>query len=195
MTNPETTRLTDAERTMLGYALDQAQERIWSEGGFTAEDQAAVDSLRGLAAEQPTNTEAQAPKPQTEEQIVREHVTTLHLIGEQLAGIESWMWNHLADVRDAERPVVVEQPDTQETRRVERRITYRVQLRDSADADWKPSEPRVDYEDRDRAEESAALSRELFPRREYRVVTRTTTVTEQSSRPCPCGFRSRSPSA
>lgn len=43
--------LTEAERTMLVYALDQAQERIWSEGGFTAEDQAAVDSLRRLAAE------------------------------------------------------------------------------------------------------------------------------------------------
>lgn len=52
--------LSDAERTMLTYALDQAQERIWSEGGFTAEDQAAVDSLRRLAAEQPTNTETPA---------------------------------------------------------------------------------------------------------------------------------------
>jgi hypothetical protein len=42
--------LSDAERTMLTYALDQAQERIWSEGGFTDEDQAAVTSLRRLAA-------------------------------------------------------------------------------------------------------------------------------------------------
>ncbi|MEY9995850.1 hypothetical protein ABIE67_007882 [Streptomyces sp. V4I8] len=42
--------LTDAERTMLAYALDQAQERIWSEDGFTDEDQAAVTSLRRLAA-------------------------------------------------------------------------------------------------------------------------------------------------
>jgi len=47
--------LTEAERTMLTYALDQAQEKIWSEDGFTDEDQAAVDSLRRLAAEaQPT---------------------------------------------------------------------------------------------------------------------------------------------
>lgn len=52
--------LTEAERTMLAYALDQAQEHIWSRDGFTAEDQAAVDSLRRLAAvpaaeEQPDN--------------------------------------------------------------------------------------------------------------------------------------------
>ncbi|WP_326592794.1 hypothetical protein [Streptomyces brevispora] len=43
--------LTDAERTMLTYALDQAQERIWSDDGFTDEDQAAVTSLRRLADE------------------------------------------------------------------------------------------------------------------------------------------------
>lgn len=43
--------LTDAERTMLTYALDQAQEHIWSRDGFTDGDQAAVTSLRRLAAE------------------------------------------------------------------------------------------------------------------------------------------------
>jgi hypothetical protein len=45
-----TALLSDAERTMLAYALDQAQEHIWSRDGFTDEDQAAVDSLRRLAA-------------------------------------------------------------------------------------------------------------------------------------------------
>jgi hypothetical protein len=45
--------LTEDERTMLAYALDQAQEKIWSEDGFTDKDQAAVDSLRRLAAETP----------------------------------------------------------------------------------------------------------------------------------------------
>ncbi|GHI91304.1 hypothetical protein [Streptomyces olivaceus] len=45
--------LSPAERTMLDYALDQAQERIWSDDGFTDEDQAAVDSLRRLTADQP----------------------------------------------------------------------------------------------------------------------------------------------
>lgn len=41
--------LSPTERTMLRYALGQAQERIWSEDGFTDENQAAVDSLRCLA--------------------------------------------------------------------------------------------------------------------------------------------------
>src|SRR5690606_157238 len=40
--------LTEPERVMLRYALDQAQERIWAEDGFTDEDQAAVTSLRRL---------------------------------------------------------------------------------------------------------------------------------------------------
>ncbi|MFD5697490.1 hypothetical protein [Streptomyces lasiicapitis] len=43
--------LTEAERTMLTYALDQAQEHIWSREGFTDEDQAAVNSLRRMADE------------------------------------------------------------------------------------------------------------------------------------------------
>ena len=53
----QTAALTDAERTMLTYALDQAQEHIWSRDGFTDEDQAAVTSLRRLAAE------TQPPEP------------------------------------------------------------------------------------------------------------------------------------
>lgn len=48
--------LTEAERSMLAYALDQAQERIWAEDGFTDEDQAAVDSLRRLAAKPEENS-------------------------------------------------------------------------------------------------------------------------------------------
>jgi hypothetical protein len=49
------------------------------------------------AIEQPDQaTQTDAPSG---EQVVREHVTTLHLIGEQLAGVESWMWEHLAYVR------------------------------------------------------------------------------------------------
>jgi hypothetical protein len=56
----QTATLTDAERTMLTYALDQAQEHIWSRDGFTDEDQAAVTSLRRLAdeAQQQPETEA-----------------------------------------------------------------------------------------------------------------------------------------
>jgi hypothetical protein len=44
--------LSESECTMLTYALDLAQERIWAEKDeFTDGDQAAVDSLRRLAAE------------------------------------------------------------------------------------------------------------------------------------------------
>ncbi|CAL9349427.1 hypothetical protein SUDANB1_00430 [Streptomyces sp. enrichment culture] len=44
------TVLSPAERTMLAYALDQAQEHIWSRDGFTNDDQAAVTPLRRLTA-------------------------------------------------------------------------------------------------------------------------------------------------
>ncbi|MGA5767398.1 hypothetical protein ACPC36_07940 [Streptomyces pseudogriseolus] len=54
--------------------------------------------LRRLADETATETPAAEP---TAEDIARAHVTSLHLIGEQLATIESWFWEHLADVRDA----------------------------------------------------------------------------------------------
>jgi hypothetical protein len=40
--------LSASERGMLKFALDTAQEKIWVEGGFTEEDQAALDSLRRL---------------------------------------------------------------------------------------------------------------------------------------------------
>lgn len=49
---PETTPHTDlsgSERTMLGYALDLAEDQILTTDGFTDEDQAAVDSLRRMA--------------------------------------------------------------------------------------------------------------------------------------------------
>ncbi|MYU22938.1 hypothetical protein [Streptomyces sp. SID8352] len=69
----ETAALSPAECTMLTYALDQAQERIWSEDGFTDEDQAAVDSLRRLTVEQPAAGAQQdgaqhpgGPRPHTE---------------------------------------------------------------------------------------------------------------------------------
>lgn len=49
--------LTPAEVTMLGYALDLAQEQIWSGDGFTDEDQQALDSLRRLTTTAPTSQE------------------------------------------------------------------------------------------------------------------------------------------
>lgn len=41
------------ERGMLRFALGLAQEKVWSEGGFSDDDQAALDSLRRLAGEAP----------------------------------------------------------------------------------------------------------------------------------------------
>lgn len=40
--------LSQSERTMLRYALDLAQEQIWSGDGFTEDDQSALTSLRRL---------------------------------------------------------------------------------------------------------------------------------------------------
>ncbi|MDX3034954.1 hypothetical protein [Streptomyces scabiei] len=51
----------------------------------------------------------EVPEPETEADIVREHVTTVHLIGEQLTHVESWLWKRLAEVR-AELPAVVARP-------------------------------------------------------------------------------------
>ncbi|MET8113751.1 hypothetical protein [Streptomyces prasinus] len=56
--------LSATERTMLTYALDQAQEKIWSEDGFTDEDQTAVDALRRLTDEtQPAPEPVEAHEP------------------------------------------------------------------------------------------------------------------------------------
>lgn len=48
--------LSDSERKMLTYALDQAQEHIWSRDGFTDDDQAAVTSLRRMTDEAQQDT-------------------------------------------------------------------------------------------------------------------------------------------
>jgi hypothetical protein len=57
--------------------------------------------LGGEAAPDNTETQQDGPEEPTEEQIVRNHVTTLHLIGEQLADVESWVWEQLAKTRAA----------------------------------------------------------------------------------------------
>jgi hypothetical protein len=48
---PTQRMLNEAERRMLAFALDEAQEKIWSQDGFTNEHQNAVDSLRTLLTE------------------------------------------------------------------------------------------------------------------------------------------------
>lgn len=51
--------LSTTERDMLRYALDLAQEQMFSRGDeFTEDDQAAVDRLRRMAGETPATTEA-----------------------------------------------------------------------------------------------------------------------------------------
>ncbi|MEV6313388.1 hypothetical protein AB0M10_32965 [Streptomyces sp. NPDC051840] len=90
--------------------LNQAADRMktsWFTDEATAV--AAKVEMRRLAAmaaagvQQPAEGEAET-EPLTEEQVIREHVTTVHLIGEQLADVESWLWQRLADARDATPP-------------------------------------------------------------------------------------------
>ena len=38
--------LSEAELRMLRFALDEAQEIVWSRGGFSDEDQEALDGLK-----------------------------------------------------------------------------------------------------------------------------------------------------
>ncbi len=40
------TELSEAELEILRFALNQAQEIVWSRDGFTEEDQPALDSLK-----------------------------------------------------------------------------------------------------------------------------------------------------
>ena len=101
-------KLEQAERIVrLERELDGVRDQLGKE--MLRADEA---ELRRVAAEeQPAETQPQ--KPPTEADIVRAHVLAVHQIGEQLAGIESWMWEHLANVRADARPAVAVQPDTQ----------------------------------------------------------------------------------
>lgn len=61
--------LTDAERTMLNYALNQAQLRLWRHGPAVEEDQAALNSLRCLADGERDEQQAQQGGPETRETV------------------------------------------------------------------------------------------------------------------------------
>lgn len=41
-----TSELTEGELRMLRFALDEAQEAVWSRDGFTEQDQRDLDNLR-----------------------------------------------------------------------------------------------------------------------------------------------------
>jgi hypothetical protein len=82
---------------------------VYEQCGTDPMSSIVVDDPRNIAAVAATvarqvfdaTTAAAAPEPKTptEEQIVREHVTTVHLIGEQLTAVESYLWERLADIR------------------------------------------------------------------------------------------------
>ncbi len=57
--------LSPTERTILDYALNQAQLRMWDTGKYTAEEQAALVSLRRLTAAQPAAGARQSRPPAT----------------------------------------------------------------------------------------------------------------------------------
>ncbi|MFE0079203.1 hypothetical protein [[Kitasatospora] papulosa] len=80
------TVLSENERTMLTYALDQAQEHIWSEDGFTDEDQAAVTSLRRLAAEAQQPTPAETDLTETADDAARRFARRLHAVERLCSG-------------------------------------------------------------------------------------------------------------
>ncbi|MFJ6069110.1 hypothetical protein ACIQHU_39475 [Streptomyces tendae] len=96
---------TTDRRAVLREAADRAEIvalrlRLKHDVGAANGAYEVMTELRRMADEtQPAETEAEP----TAEEIARDHVTTLHLIGEQLATIEGWFWEHLADVRAAEQ--------------------------------------------------------------------------------------------
>jgi hypothetical protein len=112
-TDAETDGFVDAVLAVLpapadrAAVLTEAAERLDAiplsgvEAGVRAALTAELRRLGGEAAPDNTETQQDGPEEPTEEQIVRNHVTTLHLIGEQLADVESWVWEQLAKTRAA----------------------------------------------------------------------------------------------
>lgn len=92
----------------------QHEAATWREAAETLRRMAAGERDEQQAQQDGAETgEAEEPSP---EETVRGHVLALHQIGEQLAGIESWMWEHLADTRDAAAtPVAASTPSANET--------------------------------------------------------------------------------
>ncbi len=139
--------------------------------------------------DRPTSRAAEAgpaQEPETEEQRVRAHVTTLHLIGEQLAGVESWMWEHLANVRDAERPAAGEQPDTQTREARPPAHRWWIETLDNAADEWAPG---TRYTDRTEALERYGIVSAHYPLWkdgtpvQRRFVRETTSYTVEDSAP------------
>lgn len=90
--------LSEHDRRFLSFALDLAFDKMVSDEGFTEDDSEALKRLRLLAGE-PAHEEADPAKP-TEEQLVRDHVLSLHLIGEQLSTVEGYLWERLSRIKE-----------------------------------------------------------------------------------------------
>jgi len=115
--------LSDADRQFLTFALDLAFDRMVSDDGFTDEDEAALEKLRRLAAEeQPAETQDSLPC------WLYQRFMPDGVGWENLDADDRSYWEHHARaVRravarggfKAERPAVAEQPDTQTREAVE----------------------------------------------------------------------------
>ncbi|MGW5291536.1 hypothetical protein [Streptomyces bacillaris] len=82
--------------------------------GHAAADLRRLADDAAAGVQPPTTSEAVTePEPLTDEQVIRQHVTTVHLIGDQLADVESWLWQRLADARDTTPPAAPAAPEEQ----------------------------------------------------------------------------------
>ena len=96
--------LTAVERQFLTFALDQAADEMALGDGFTAEDEAALEKLRRVAAEEQPAPCAECGHPKAVHREGEDPVTP----GECSACLDD-------DARHDHRPAVGEQPETQET--------------------------------------------------------------------------------
>jgi hypothetical protein len=107
VTDPERTRIADVVLAALPAPAADRAEATLARVRAVLETEAVVGrsalEYRGLIISALMGTEDdladEVPEPETEADIVREHVTTAHLIGEQLTHVESWLRKRLAEIR------------------------------------------------------------------------------------------------
>lgn len=101
-------------------------------GGGKGAYRRAMNRAEGLLRRMADETAAtETDTEPTAEAIARDHVTTLHLIGEQLSTIEGWFWEHLADVREAKQPAAGARQDGAQPARAHCVCGDPIELRDS----------------------------------------------------------------
>lgn len=107
----ERAALEGALRVLRRLAAETQQQPGRSDVGTEFVNQADQPDEAGLAAfetdlaeaQQQADTETPLTALEAREKTIRDHTLALHQIGEQLSQIESWFWEHLADVREAAR--------------------------------------------------------------------------------------------